>query len=176
MVVLRVSDEYLANPCMLAGQGSRTFRAGVQPLGMNAMTAVPTTLLSAAATVLAVLFVFYTGFQVGRMRGKHKIAAPAVTGHPEFECAYRVQVNTLEQFVVFLPLLWLATLYFQMLPWLPAVFGLVWIIGRLIYMQGYMAAPDKRGTGFGITMLASLGLLIMSVIGIVEAWTAVHAS
>lgn len=140
------------------------------------MTAVPTTLFSAGVTVLAVLFVFYTSFNVGNMRSKHKIAAPAVTGHPEFECAYRVQVNTLEQFVIFLPLLWLATVYFHMLPWLPAVFGLVWIIGRLIYMQGYMAAPEKRGPGFGVTLLATLGLLILSLIGIVQSWVAVHAA
>ena len=143
---------------------------------MNAMTAVPTTLLSAIVTVLAVIFVFYTGLEVGRMRGKHKIAAPAVTGNPEFERAYRVQMNTLEQFVLFLPLFWLATLYFQMLPWLPAVFGLVWIIGRWLYMQGYMAAPEKRGRGFMVAGLANLGLLIMSVVGIVQAWMAVHAT
>ena len=140
------------------------------------MTAVPTTLLSAIVTVLAVIFVFYTGFEVGRMRGKHKIAAPAVTGNPEFKRAYRVQMNTLEQFVLFLPLFWLATLYFQMLPWLPAVFGLVWIIGRWLYMQGYMAAPEKRGRGFMVAGLANLGLLIMSVVGIVQAWMAVHAT
>ena len=145
-------------------------------MGMNVMTAVPTTLFSAAVTVLALIFVFYTGFNVGSMRSKHKISAPAVVGHPEFECAYRVQVNTLEQFVIFLPLLWLATLYFHMLPWLPAVFGLVWIIGRIIYMRGYMVAPEKRGRGFGVTILATLGLLILSLIGIVQAWIAVNAS
>ena len=143
---------------------------------MNVMTAVPTTLFSAVVTVLALLFVFYTGFNVGSMRAKHKIAAPAVTGNPEFECAYRVQVNTLEQFVIFLPLLWLATVYFHMLPWLPAVFGLVWVIGRVIYLRGYMAAPEKRGTGFIITILSTLGLLILSLIGIVQAWTAVNAT
>ena len=143
---------------------------------MNVMTAMPTTLFSAVVTVLALLFVFYTGFNVGSMRAKHKIAAPAVTGNPEFECAYRVQVNTLEQFVIFLPLLWLATAYFHMLPWLPAVFGLVWVIGRVVYLRGYMAAPEKRGTGFLITILSTLGLLILSLIGIVQAWTAVNAA
>jgi glutathione S-transferase len=140
------------------------------------MTAVPTTLLSAAVTVLAVLFLFYTGLNVARMRGKHKISAPAVTGALEFECAYRVQVNTLEQFVMFLPLLWLATAYFHMLPWLPALVGFLWIVGRLVYMQGYMAAPEKRGTGFIITSLSSLALLILSIVGIVQAWVAVHAA
>jgi glutathione S-transferase len=133
-------------------------------------------LLSAAVTVLSILFVFYTGILGARMRGAHSVAAPAVTGHPKFECAYRVQVNTLEQFVMFLPLLWLATTYFAPLPWLPAVFGLVWIVGRIVYMNGYMAAPEKRSTGFGITVLATAGLLILSVWGIVAAWMAVSAT
>jgi hypothetical protein len=63
-----------------------------------------------------------------------------------------------------------------MVPWLPAVFGLVWIIGRWLYMQGYMAAPEKRGRGFMIAGIANLGLLIMSLVGIVLAWMAVHAT
>jgi len=132
-------------------------------------------LLSAAVTILSILFVFYTGIVVAQMRGKHKIDAPAVTGNPEFERAYRVQVNTLEQFVMFLPLLWLATRYFMVLPWLPAVLGLVWIAGRFLYMQGYLAAPEKRSTGFLITSLATVGLLILSIWGIVNAWIAIGA-
>ena len=140
------------------------------------MHVVPATLLSAAVTILSVLFVFYTGMVVAQMRGKHKIDAPAVTGNPEFERAYRVQVNTLEQFVIFLPLLWLATSYFAMLPWLPAVVGLIWVIGRFLYMQGYIAEAGKRGTGFLITVTASGALLILSIIGIVQTWLAVTAT
>jgi glutathione S-transferase len=139
------------------------------------MHAVPAAILSAVVTILAVLFYFYTGTVVGQMRGKHKIAAPAVTGNTEFECAYRVQMNTLEQLVIFLPLLWLATSYFTMLGWLPPLLGVVWIVGRFLYMNGYMAAPDKRGTGFLVALLANLGLLILSLVGIVQAWIAVHA-
>ena len=66
----------------------------------NIMINVPATLLSAAVTVLAVLFVFYTGLAVARMRGKHKIDAPVMTGHPELERAVRVQSNTLEAFPI----------------------------------------------------------------------------
>jgi glutathione S-transferase len=139
------------------------------------MHAVPAAILSAVVTILAVLFYFYTGLAVGQMRTKHKISAPAVTGNTEFECAYRVQMNTLEQLVIFLPLLWLATSYFTTLGWLAPLLGIVWIIGRYLYMSGYMAAPDKRGTGFLIALVANLGLLILSLVGIVQAWIAVHA-
>lgn len=145
-------------------------------MGENAMHIVSATLLSAAVTILSILFVFYTGINVAQMRGRHKISAPAVTGNPEFERAYRVQVNTIEQFVMFLPLLWLATVFFQTPGWLPAVLGLVWIVGRILYLRGYMAAADKRGIGFQITILATAALLILSIIGVVQAWIAVHAA
>ncbi len=139
------------------------------------MTAVPATILSAIVTILAVLMYFYMGLRVGQMRGKHKIAAPAMTGDPEFERAVRVHMNTLEQIIVFLPLLWVATVYFRTLGWLPAVFGLVWIVGRILYMQGYMQAPEKRELGFGIAALANLGLLILAIVGIAMSWSAAVA-
>jgi glutathione S-transferase len=137
--------------------------------------AMPATLLTAIVTILAVLFVFFTGLRVAQMRSKHSIDAPATTGNPEFERTYRVQMNTLEQFVIFLPLLWLATSYFKMVGWLPAALGLVWVIGRFMYMQGYIAAPEKRSSGFIISLLATAGLLILAVIGIVMDWSAVTA-
>jgi len=139
------------------------------------MTAVPATILSAIVTILAVLMYFYMGLRVGQMRGKHKIAAPAMTGNPEFERAVRVHMNTLEQIIVFLPLLWVATVYFRTLGWLPAVLGLVWIVGRILYMQGYMQAPEKRELGFAVAGLANLGLLILAIVGIAMSWSAATA-
>jgi glutathione S-transferase len=137
---------------------------------------LPADVLSAAVTILAVLFIFYTGINVARMRGKHKVDAPATTGPQEFECAYRVQVNTVEQAILFFPLLWVATGFFHGIGWLPALFGLIWVIGRFLYLQGYMAAPNKRSTGFMITILATAGLLILSLIGVVQSWMAVTAA
>lgn len=139
-------------------------------------------LVTAMVTVLALLFYFWTGLNVGRMRGKHNIHAPAMTGNPEFERAVRVQMNTLEWLVIFLPFLWLATSYFSpvmsmaWLAWLPPIFGLVWIVGRFLYMTGYMAAPDKRSMGFGIAGFAVIGLLIMTIVGIVMQWSALNAT
>jgi glutathione S-transferase len=142
---------------------------------------MPVTLVTAAVTVLALLFYFYTGINVGSMRGKHSVKAPAMTGPLEFESAVRVQMNTLEWIVVFLPLLWLATIYFSpamtmvYLSWLPPVLGIIWILGRWIYMSGYMTAPEKRGNGFLIAGIAIIGLLICAIVGIVMTWMAVHA-
>jgi glutathione S-transferase len=139
-------------------------------------------LATAVVTVLALLFYFWAGFSVARMRGKHNIHAPVMTGHPEFECAVRVHMNTLEWLVIFLPFLWMATFYFSpsmtmaWLSWLPPVFGLIWIVGRILYMTGYMAAPEKRSMGFSISALAVIGLLIMTLVGIVMQWNALQAT
>lgn len=132
-------------------------------------------ILSAVVTILAILLYTYMSIRVGQMRGKHNITAPATSGHPEFERAFRIHYNTLESIAVFIALLWLATIYFHTLPWLPALVGLIWVIGRFLYMTGYMSDPTKRGTGFGISMLSQLALLIIAVIGIVQTWMAVNA-
>ena len=136
------------------------------------MFATPATVLSAFATLLAVFVLIYTFGQAARFRGKHKIAAPAMTGHPEFERAVRVQMNTIEQFVIFLPLLWLATIYFRIYGWVPAALGFVWCLGRIVYSMGYMASAERRHTGFTIAALASVGLLILAVYGLIATWMA----
>ena len=134
------------------------------------MMATAGTLLSAAVTVLTVLLGVYTMMLVGRMRGKHGVNAPAMTGAPEFERAVRVQMNTLEQSVLFLPLLWLAAVYPVVSGYLAPGLGLVWLIGRVLYATGYMADPAKRSSGFLIAGIALLGLLVLSISGIVRAW------
>jgi glutathione S-transferase len=144
------------------------------------MFAAHTALLTPAVTILAMVFYMYTITRVGAMRGKHKIDAPTMTGNPEFERACRVQANTLESLPVFLVGLWLATILFSpavpSVAWLPAALGLLWIVGRIIYMQGYMAAPEKRSTGFLIGALAQITLLVLALAGIVMAWMATAPS
>jgi len=134
---------------------------------------LPADLLSAVVTLLAIALYFFMGFKVGQLREKLGIKAPATTGHPQFECAFRVQMNTLEHLPVFLPLLWLATIYFGWLPWAAALLGVIWIIGRAMYMDGYMKDPEKRGPGFGVSALAELLLLLLALVGIVMNWIAV---
>src|SRR5256885_17179988 len=61
----------------------------------------PVTLLTAIATVLAILVSLWTAIRVARTRRQVGIDAPAMTGSPELERALRVQGNTVEQFVLF---------------------------------------------------------------------------
>ena len=135
------------------------------------MLAIPSILVTAGVTILAVIFYMVTAWRVGTMREKHNIAAPAVTGNPEFERAYRVQMNTLEAMPVFLPSLWIAAYYFTKVPLLAPALGLVWIVGRIIYMQAYMADPSKRSLGFSISAFATVALLILAIAGIAMSWS-----
>jgi len=125
------------------------------------------TALVAIATVFILLFYFYTVFTVGRSRAKYKIEAPAMTGHPEFERAVRVQVNTLEWLIIFLPAMWLFAAYVN--PTIAALLGLLWIVGRYIYMRAYLKEPSTRSTGFGIQAFASAVALFGGLIGAVVA-------
>ncbi len=127
----------------------------------------PAILLTAAASLLAILVSMSMSILVGRVRGKVGIIPPAMTGAPELERAIRVQGNTLEQFVIFLPALWLAALYFQ--GWVPPILGLVWSVGRIIYAAQYLAGRN-RAIGFGLTLLPSAILVVLAAIGVAQAW------
>lgn len=130
----------------------------------------PVILATVLVTILAIILYYAMGMKVGQMRSKHAVKAPAVTGAPEFERAFRVQMNTLEHLPVFLPLLWLAVIYFAWLPWAVPVLGLVWIIGRALYMDSYLKDPEKRGPGFGISSVAEILLLLFTLAGVLNAW------
>ena len=123
-------------------------------------------LQAALITALTVVVITVAMYFVGRARGKYKIHAPAITGHPDFERAFRAHQNTLEQTVMFLPLLWLATIYSN--EQYAAYLGYAWLIGRLWYVFGYIADAKKRGMGFMVGALALIALLVMSFWGIIS--------
>lgn len=119
---------------------------------------------TAWATLAALVAYMWMLTNVGKARGKYKVPAPAMDGPIEFQSAQRVQANTVEQMVMFLPALWMCA-YFLSDHW-AASGGAVWVVGRIIYALGYYKAPGKRSLGFGITSLATLALLIGTVIGL----------
>jgi glutathione S-transferase len=134
------------------------------------MQASPAVLSTALVTILALVVYFYMGVRVGQMRVKHGIKAPATSGHPEFDRAFRVQMNTLEHLPVLIPLLWLTVFYFYVFPMAAPALGVVWVLGRVVYMNGYMKDPEKRGPGFGLSALAEVLLLVLALFGIVAAF------
>src|SRR4030081_1182423 len=117
---------------------------------------------TALVTCLAILFYFFASARVTRARVAFGIKAPAISGNPDFERVFRVQMNTLEWMPIFLPSLWLFAFYIS--DSIAAVLGLVWIAGRILYMAGYSQAAEKRGTGFGIQALATF-LLLLGTLG-----------
>ncbi|MCX7154264.1 MAG: MAPEG family protein [Proteobacteria bacterium] len=114
---------------------------------------------------LAVIVFIATAFKVGSARGKYGIKAPATSGHPDFERVFRVQQNTLEQLVAFIPSFVLFAQYVSA-NWAAGI-GLVWIIGRIWFALGYYAAAEKRGPGFMITFFALVLLLGGAIVGII---------
>jgi glutathione S-transferase len=114
--------------------------------------------LVAIVTLLALLVYFYMGLRVGQGRTKYNVPAPAVSGNPDFERAYRIQMNTLEWLPAFLVSLWLFAIAWGS-DLIAAGIGLVWIIGRILYLNGYSRAAEARGPGFGIQALATAVLL-----------------
>jgi uncharacterized membrane protein YecN with MAPEG domain len=117
--------------------------------------------LVSLVTLISLLVLFWTGIRVSRARGTYGIKAPATTGHEEFERHFRVQMNTLEGIVLFLPSLWLFALFGN--EPIAAGLGVIWIIGRIIYAVTYVRDPAKRSAGFAISGLAMLVLLLGSL-------------
>jgi uncharacterized MAPEG superfamily protein len=117
----------------------------------------------AIVCAIALLQFVYFSILVGKARGTHGVEAPATTGHPVFERHFRVQQNTLEQLVVFVPALWMFAYYVNVTA--AAALGGVFILGRFLYAASYVSDPGRRGAGFAIGMLASLALVIGSLVG-----------
>jgi uncharacterized membrane protein YecN with MAPEG domain len=123
--------------------------------------------LPALVTLLAVLLMFGTSFAVGRARGRYRIQAPATSGHPAFERAFRVQMNTLEAALLFLPTLWLAA-HYGFAFW-AGIAGLVWLAGRTWYAVAYLQEAARRGGGFALGMVAWAVTLLMALAGVGRA-------
>jgi len=132
--------------------------------------------LVALVSLLALLLFLWMGLRVGSARSRLAVPAPATTGHPEFERHFRVQANTLEGLVVFLPALWLFAIFVGG-PYgdlIASGLGLIWIAGRVMYMLSYVKDPDKRGPGFGVQALATM-ILVFGALGWV-AWSLISGA
>ena len=120
--------------------------------------------------LLAIIQFIIFGIFVGQARGKYGIKAPAMTGNEHFERAARVQANTLEQLVCFVPALLIAAIYWP--PMYVAAVGVMYLVGRTLYRQAYVTDPAKRGLGFMLTFLATVLLVLAGLVGaVMRAWS-----
>jgi uncharacterized membrane protein YecN with MAPEG domain len=125
--------------------------------------------LVAIVTFCALVLYLMMGLRVGQARTQFGVAAPATSGNPEFERVFRVQQNTLEWMPLFLVSLWLFAIFWdtgndRMSDRVAAVIGVIWIVGRILYMTSYSKDAATRGAGFGIQALAT-GILLFGGFG-----------
>lgn len=117
-------------------------------------------------TLATLVMYFWIIFNVAKARGKYQIDAPCVDGPVEFLCVLRVQMNTVEQLVFFVPALWLCAYWYS--DRMAAAGGAIWIIGRILYALGYYRDPAKRSAGFLISTLAALALVLGAAYGLLR--------
>lgn len=123
---------------------------------------------TAIVTLLVVAFYFFVATRVAVAHGKFGVKLPAMSGHPDFERIYRVQMNMLEWMPTFLLPLWLSAIYFSDAA--AALVGLLWLIGRVVYFLGYREAVEKRLPGFFVQSIACMLLFAGAIAGIVMHW------
>lgn len=114
-------------------------------------------------TLLALFEYFGFALAVAGARRRYGVVAPATSGNPHFERYFRVQQNTLELLVMFLPSLWIAARYFP--AWLVAAVGAVYLVGRLLYFRGYVSEAGRRHLGFMLSIVPVLTLAAAAAIG-----------
>ena len=118
---------------------------------------------------LALMEFFAFGAAVAKARGRYGVAAPATTGHEIFERYFRVQMNTLELLVMFVPAIWIFAKYISA-P-IAAALGAVFVIGRVIYFRSYVKEPRSRELGFALSAGPVMILLIGAIFGAARsAW------
>lgn len=115
-------------------------------------------------TLLAVIQFFCFAFFVGAARVKFGVRAPATTGNLEFERYFRVQQNTLETLIMFVPALWIAARYWPM-QW-SALIGAVYLVGRVIYFFSYLRDPSSRTLGYALSIGPVGVLVVLGLVGI----------
>jgi len=118
----------------------------------------------AIITLLALLLSLIILLAVGRARTKYGIIAPATTGNENFERIFRIQMNTQENLILFLPALWLFSHYVSAF-W-AGLIGVVWLLGRIDYTISYNRAASKRTRGFAVSLSAVVVLTIGAAVGI----------
>lgn len=115
------------------------------------------------ATFAALLTYCWFLLKVGQARKKFGVEAPKTTGNTDFERVFRVQQNTVEQMVLFLPSLWIFGFYVSDM--LAGLLGLGWTAARALYAAEYYTDAKTRGPGAALTFLIGIVLLVGGTIG-----------
>ena len=108
-------------------------------------------------------FTFFT-IRTGLARITYGVKAPSTAGNETWGRLYRIQQNTMEQLIVFIPGMVIFAMYvsetWALLP------GIVFIVGRGLYSFKYLKDPASRVTGMALTFLSTIGLAVAGLIGL----------
>jgi len=116
--------------------------------------------------LLALLqYVFFTA-RVGLGRGKYKVNAPACDGDETWNRLFRIQQNTMEQLIVFVPAVYAFAFYMSGL-WV-LIPGLTFMLGRFLYSAKYLKDPKTRGPGMILTLLSNVVLVAGALFGLLR--------
>ena len=115
--------------------------------------------------LLALLQYFFFTIKVGLGRGKYKVDAPSCGGDEQFERLFRVQQNTLEQLIIFIPAA-LAFAFYLSPVWVLGP-GILFILGRFAYAAEYTKDPKTRTPGMVLTILANVSLIVGALVGLI---------
>jgi len=116
--------------------------------------------------LLIIIQYMYFTMRCGMARGKDTVVAPAISGDENYERAYRVQINTLEQMAVVLPAMWICAASFR--ADVAAILGAIFFIARFTYAAAYMKDPSTRAVGFVVGFFSSVALVLCSLYGVIS--------
>jgi len=116
--------------------------------------------------LLALMQYIYFAIKVGGARGKYGVKAPAVSGNEHWERLFRVQQNTLEQLIIFIPAIYIFATYLSV-KW-ALIPGGMYLIGRQLYSMSYAKDPKTRTIGFVLSFLASVILIVGGLFGVIR--------
>ncbi|WNC68262.1 MAPEG family protein [Thalassotalea nanhaiensis] len=116
-------------------------------------------------TILIILFAllqftFFT-MRTGFTRDKYGVSAPKVVGNETWERIYRVQQNTMEQLVVFIPAIIIFSMHVSD-KWV-VIPGVAFLLGRQIYSHLYVKNPEKRALGMVLSIFSNVALVLGSL-------------
>jgi glutathione S-transferase len=120
--------------------------------------------ISLVVIIALIEYLFFQGM-AGKARGQYQIKAPAIIGNENFERSLRVQQNTLEQLIIFIPVIYLAGFYANEIA--AALLGSLFLIGRPLYYKSYINDPSKRGPGMLIGYIPTVLLALMALVGVI---------
>jgi hypothetical protein len=113
---------------------------------------------------LIIVYLWFVSLQVVQARLKYNIQPPKTSGNSEFEKIYRIQVNTFEASILYIPLFTL--LFFISNGFIAAAMIILWLIARIIFQLGYSKNVTSRVIGFRIQQglfFISLGLILVYI-------------